>query len=54
MDQCSTFHVITVENVISEGMAAEIDYMTDTLLLTGQRTKFSQMGLETVILSRLE
>lgn len=54
MDQCSTFHIITVENVISEGMAAEIDYMTDTLLLTGQRTNFSQMGLETVILSRLE
>ncbi len=54
MNQCSTFRVITVENKISEGMATEIDYMTDTLLLTGHRTNFSKLGLETIILSRLE
>lgn len=52
--QCSTFHIVTVDNVISEGMAAEIDYMTDTLLLTGRKTNFSQLGLEKLILNRME
>ena len=54
MEQCSTFHIVTVDNVISEGMAAEIDYMTDTLLLTGRKTNFSQLGLEKLILNRME
>lgn len=54
MEQCSTFHIVTVDNEISEGMASEIEYMTGTLLLTGQRTNLTKMSLEELVLNRLE
>ena len=44
----------TVDNVISEGMNEEIDYMTNKLMMQGKSINFTRLGLEQVILSRLE
>lgn len=54
MMQCKEFLVVTVENVISEGMNEEIDYMTNRLMMQGKSINFTRLGLETVIHSRLE
>lgn len=54
MMQCKEFLVVTVDNVISEGMNEEIDYMTNKLMMQGKSINFTRLGLEQVILSRLE
>ena len=54
MMQCKEFLVVTVENVISDGMNEEIDYMTNKLMMQGKSINFTRLGLETVIHSRLE
>ena len=54
MMQCKEFFVVTVDNVISEGMNEEIDYMTNKLMMQGKSINFTRLGLEQVILSRLE
>ena len=54
MMQCKEFLVVTVDNVISEGMNEEIDYMTNKLMMQGKSINFTRLGLELVILSRLE
>ena len=54
MMQCKEFLVVTVDNVISEGMNEEIDYMTNKLMIQGKSINFTRLGLEQVILSRLE
>ena len=54
MMQCKEFLVVTVDNVISEGMNEEIDYMTNKLMMQGKSINFTRLGLEHVILSRLE
>ncbi len=53
MMQCKEFLVVTVDNVISEGMN-EIDYMTNKLMMQGKSINFTRLGLEQVMLSRLE
>lgn len=40
--------------VVSEGMNEEIDYMTNKLMMQGKSINFTRLGLEQVILSRLE
>lgn len=54
MMQCKEFLVVTVDNVISEGMNEEIDYMTNKLMMQGKSINFTRLELEQVILSRLE
>ena len=41
MMQCKEFLVVTVDNVISEGMNEEIDYMTNKLMMQGKSINFT-------------
>jgi hypothetical protein len=54
MEQCSTFHIVTVDGIISDGMREEIDYMTGTLMLTGTKTNFTKIVLDTMLTNRME
>lgn len=42
MMQCKEFLVVTVDNVISEGMNEEIDYMTNKLMMQGKSINFTR------------
>lgn len=54
MEQCVTFHVVTVDGIISDGMKAEIEYMTGTLLLEGSTENLTMREAEEIVLNRLE
>lgn len=54
MEQCNTFYVVTVDSVISEGMQAEIEYMTETLRLEGSRCDLTPEEVQNIMRNRLE
>ena len=54
MEQCVSFHVVTVDGVISEGMREEIKYMTETLLLEGSATNYTRQEAEQIVMNRME
>lgn len=54
MMQCKEFLVVTVDDVVSEGMNEEIDYMTNKLMMQGKSINFTKETLEQVIFNRLE
>lgn len=54
MEQCNTFYVVTVDGVISEGMAKEIKYLTESLLLEGSARNLSQKEVQEIMRDRLE
>lgn len=54
MMQCKEFLVVTVDDVVSEGMNEEIDYMTNKLMMQGKVINFAKETLEQVIFNRLE
>lgn len=54
MDLCVTFHVVTVDGVISEGMQEEIKYMTETLLLEGSVENYTRQEAEKIVMDRME
>lgn len=45
MQHCKTFHVITVDDVVSEGMKAEIEYMTEVLMIKGTCENFTEQEM---------
>lgn len=54
MGQCVSFHVVTVDGVISEGMQEEIEYMTETLLMQGSCTNYTKAEAERIVADRME
>lgn len=54
MERCVTFHVVTVDAVVSEGMREEIEYMTGTLLLEGSYENITREETEEIMRNRLE
>lgn len=54
MDNCVSFHVLTVDGIISDGMKEEIEYMTGTLLLDGSTSDLTMKEAEEIVLNRLE
>jgi hypothetical protein len=54
MKQCSYFHVIVIDGVISDGMKDEIDYMTEVLLLKGIRTNLTESDVNAMTANRME
>ena len=54
MEQCSTFYVVTVNGVISEGMEAEIEYLTETLRLEGSSHNLTSSEVQDIMRDRME
>lgn len=54
MEQCSTFCVVTVNGVISEGMEAEIEYLTETLRLEGSSHNLTPSEVQDIMRDRME
>lgn len=54
MEQCVTFHVVTVDGVISEGMREEIEYATGTLLMEGSVEFYTHEEAEQIRINRME
>lgn len=54
MEQCVSFHVVTVDRMISEGMSEEIKYMTEILLLEGSTTNYTRQEAEQIVMNRME
>lgn len=54
MEQCNTFYVVTVNGVISEGMAQEIEYLTETLLLEGSTYNLTTAEVQDIMKNRME
>ena len=54
MDQCTSFHVVTVDGMISSGMKEEIEYMTRARLMEGTVTNYTAQEAEQIVLNRLE
>lgn len=54
MEQCNTFYVVTVNGVISEGMAQEIEYLTETLLLEGSTYNLTTVEVQDIMKNRME
>lgn len=51
---CDTFYVVTVNGVISEGMQAEIEYMTETLGMEGSTYNLTPEEVQDIMKDRLE
>lgn len=56
LKQCHQMDIITVDGVISEGMSAEIDYFTNTLMREANHTNFVSEDIDEVLreIDRLE
>lgn len=53
-EHCVSFHVVTINGRISEGMADEIKYMTEVLLLEGSMENYTETEAEKIMANRLE
>lgn len=54
MEQCTTFHVVIVDGIVSEGMESEIKYMTETLCMKGSVQYLTRADVERIMTNRLE
>ena len=54
MEQCVAFHVVIVDGVVSEGMQAEIKYMTEVLRIKGNVQYLTKADVQRIMEDRLE
>lgn len=54
MEQCVAFHVVIVDGVVSEGMQAEIKYMTEVLRIKGNVQYLTKADVQKIMEDRLE
>ncbi|HJB47304.1 MAG TPA: hypothetical protein H9713_11460 [Candidatus Mediterraneibacter surreyensis] len=51
---CNTFYVVTVNGIVSEGMQAEIKYMTEVLRLEGSFCDLTKREVQDIMRDRME
>jgi hypothetical protein len=54
MEQCVAFYVVIVDGVVSEGMQAEIKYMTEVLRIKGSVQYLTKADVQKIMEDRLE
>lgn len=54
MQYCKSFYVLTIDDVVSDGMDEEIKYMTEILGLEGESINYTKDEANEILRQRLE